>query len=64
MLKNIENLGKSLTKTQQKEVKGGVAGMICYSHSDCWNASMYLGPGDVSCRYSYFGGYYKVCVFN
>lgn len=65
MLKNIKNLGKSLTKKEQKEVNGGfVGGMPCRTNKDCWDASPYLGPGDVSCRYSFFGGGRKVCVFN
>jgi len=66
MIKNVKKLGIVLTKEIQKEVKGGfnVGGMPCNSHRDCWDASPYLGPGDVSCRYSYFYPYQSVCVFN
>ncbi len=65
MLKSIQDLGKSLTRQQQQLVKGGnIGGLPCNSHQDCWNASPYLGPGDVSCRTHFFSGDRKVCVFN
>ncbi len=74
----MKNLGRKLSGKEQKEIKGGnignIGGMFCRSHQDCWNASPYLGPGDVSCRSSNGSGedgYYnfgqrgnKVCVFN
>ena len=64
MLKNVARLGKSLTKEDQKNVTGGYPGMRCNTNADCWESSPYLGPGDISCRYGYFGTGYKVCVFN
>lgn len=63
MLKNISNLGKTLTKGEQKSVKGGfIGGMRCRTNRDCWDLSEYTGPGDVSCRQSPFSPF-KVCVF-
>ncbi|WP_095071250.1 hypothetical protein [Tenacibaculum jejuense] len=65
MLKNIQSLGKSLTNTEQKEVKGGFSnpgGRTCRTNRDCYEGHPYLGPGDISCRYS-FGGV-KRCIFN
>ncbi|MBQ4822710.1 hypothetical protein [Aquimarina sp. MMG016] len=64
MIKNLENFGKSLTKEQQKEINGGnIGGRRCNTNRDCWDSSPFLGPGDVSCRYSPFSSF-KVCVFN
>ncbi|WP_298320813.1 hypothetical protein [uncultured Aquimarina sp.] len=64
MIDKIKNLGNSLNKEQQKEINGGnIAGRRCNSNSDCWNMSPFLGPGDVSCRYTPFSGF-KVCLFN
>jgi len=64
MIKNLKNLGKTLTKGQQKEVKGGnIGGSPCNNNADCWAMSPFFGPGDVSCRSSFFSPH-KVCVFN
>ena len=64
MIKNVKKLGSALTKEAQKSINGGnIGGMRCNSNSDCWDASPYLGPGDVSCRRSFFSSG-KVCVFN
>jgi len=65
MVKSIQNFGKSLTKNQQKEIHGGFdnpGGRICTRHTDCYGSHPFLGPGDISCRYS-FGGV-KRCIFN
>lgn len=65
MLKNIQNLGASLTKKEQQNITGGfVAGMPCRTNRDCWEAHPFLGPGDVSCRFNSFMGGRRVCVFN
>ncbi len=64
MLKNIENLGKSLSKKEQREVSGGWGTVYCNSHRDCWDAYPFLGPGDVSCRDSVYGWGQRVCIFN
>ena len=64
MLKTIKNLGESLTKEQQRKVKGGFFGLprFCRSNRDCIVPP--LGIGDVSCvggsRFSYNGR----CIFN
>ena len=63
MLKDVVNLGKSLTKEQQREVNGGYAGMRCNTNADCWDTHPFLGPGDISCRYQNGSGY-KVCIYN
>ncbi|MFD2561961.1 hypothetical protein [Aquimarina rubra] len=64
MINNIKKLGTVLTRTQQKTINGGnIAGRRCNTNSDCWDLSPFLGPGDVSCRYSSFSSY-KVCQFN
>lgn len=64
MIKNLKTLGVVLTKTEQKSINGGsIAGLPCNSSKDCWDASPYLGPGDVSCRQSPFNSF-KVCVYN
>ncbi len=65
MIKNVKKLGKTLTKAEQKTLKGGagVAGMRCNTNRDCWDASPFLGPGDVSCGYNFFSPY-RVCVYN
>ncbi len=67
MTNKMKNLGRVLSSKEQKVISGGhIGGMPCRSNRDCWDASPYLGPGDVSCRYSPFGfsGGNKVCVFN
>jgi len=65
MLKRVKKLGEVLTRKEQKSISGGnIGGLPCNSNKDCWDASPYLGPGDVSCRYSFFGYSGKVCVFN
>ncbi|AUC14675.1 hypothetical protein BTO06_05760 [Tenacibaculum sp. SZ-18] len=64
MLKNIENLGKSLSKKEQKQVEGGFGNIPCRTNRDCWNAYPFLGPGDVSCRNSWTGWGGRVCIFN
>jgi len=64
MINKIKNLGKSLTKTQQREIQGGfIGGRRCNNNADCWALSPFLGPGDVSCRRSFFSDQ-KVCQFN
>lgn len=63
MLKNIQNLGTSLTRKEQKQVNGGF-GTPCNTNADCWNIYPGIGRGDVSCRYSSFGWGGKVCVLN
>lgn len=64
MIKNLKTLGKTLNREEQKLVQGGnVAGMRCNTNKDCWDASPYLGPGDVSCGYGFFSST-RVCVFN
>ncbi len=61
----MKNLGRKLSKQEQKQVHGGdVGGMPCNTNRDCWDASIFLGPGDVSCRTSFFSGGRKVCVYN
>ncbi len=64
MLKSIKNLGESLTKEQQREVKGGFnLPRTCRTNRDCLAGSPFLFPGDVSCRFSFLFGS-KTCVFN
>ncbi|WP_160112156.1 hypothetical protein [Aquimarina sp. AU58] len=41
MKNHILNLGKVLTKTQQKQINGGGGHPECYSHQDC--------PGSMGC---------------
>lgn len=64
MIKNIKNLGISLSRTEQKEINGGLqGGDRCNTNRDCWNIYPFLGPGDVSSRRSTFSDF-RVCVFN
>lgn len=63
MLKSMKDLGQSLTKEQQRQIKGGFAPTPCNTNGDCWNSHPYLGPGDVSCRYSSWN-YRKMCQLN
>ncbi len=63
MLKTIENLGKSLTKDQQREVKGGFnLPRFCRTNRDC--QVFPLGPGDVSCVGGGRFGPWGSCIFN
>lgn len=64
MLKNIQDLGTPLSKQQQQQVNGGVAGMPCRTNADCWRNHPFLGPGDVSCRSDFWIPGRRVCIFN
>ena len=54
MLKNISNLGTTLSKEEQKDINGGFFGFgnRCSRNSDCYG--QFLGPGDVFCTGSIF----------
>jgi len=54
MLKNISNLGTTLSKKEQKNISGGFWGnRYCVKNSDCYGD--FLGPGDVFCSSNGFG---------
>ncbi|TCI93733.1 hypothetical protein [Tenacibaculum sp. M341] len=53
MKKNIQNLGKSLTKNQQKEINGGqlpIIGQACTTNADCSAFGGTFGWPDVYCK--------------
>ncbi len=64
MLKNIQNLGKPLSKKNQREINGGAGNGRCRTHRDCWDMYPFLGIGDVSCRRPFRGVVDGMCIFN
>ncbi|WP_299677828.1 hypothetical protein [uncultured Tenacibaculum sp.] len=59
----LKNLGKKLTKEQQKSINGGYTNIFCNTHRDCWESIPYAFPGDFSCVKRY-GSFYGTCVPN
>ncbi len=47
MLKNISDLGATLSKKEQKLISGGFNRGRCNRNSDCY--CEYIGPGDTYC---------------
>ncbi len=62
MFKNVEKLGKKLTKSEQKTVNGGVI-LFCSTWQDCYDLDPTASIGDYSCVRSPYGGY-GYCVYN
>ncbi|WP_075342238.1 hypothetical protein [Tenacibaculum agarivorans] len=61
----MKNLGRKLSKIEQKEIQGGNFGLgriLCQTDSDCYNASPLLGSGDVYCGYGIRGR--RKCILN
>ena len=57
MKKNIQNLGKFLTKNQQKEINGGqlpIIGKACQTNADCTAFGGTFGWPDVYCKRNRF----------
>lgn len=65
MLKNIQNLGMSLTKKEQLHINGGFGPTPCNSVVDCQNTfGQHSNPtNDYSCVYDGFHNH-RVCVSN
>lgn len=49
MLKNISNLGATLSKKEQEHINGGFNTGRCRRNSDCYCPEQYIGPGDTYC---------------
>lgn len=57
----LKNVGKPLTKQEQKSINGGWRNISCRSHRDCYNAIPDSSPGDFSCVRR---GHYGYCIPN
>ncbi len=62
----MKNLGRRLSKEEQKQVNGGswdVAGRGCNNSLDCYKDHPFFGPGDVYCNNIFNGRNIGACQY-